>query len=71
MVHKISINEAAAPKEWVAFKRWHSAACKADPLSAEDRFRDMGYEVPVKPAKKGKAPITTEDDDKPVTDKVK
>lgn len=44
----VSINEAAAPKEWVAFKQWHAAACKADPLSAEQRYRKMGYKVPKK-----------------------
>ncbi len=65
-MHKVSIHEAAAPKEWVAFKRWHSIACKADPLSAEERYRKMGYKVPVKPAKKVK-----EDDNKPVKKKVK
>lgn len=52
---KFSINEAAAPKEWVAFKRYHGIACKADPLSAEERYRKMGYKVPVETTEEPKS----------------
>ena len=31
-----------APKEWVKFKRWHKLACHHDPLSAEERFEQIG-----------------------------
>ena len=44
----ISINKAAAPKDWGEFKRWYKAACSSLDLSAEDAYKSLGYKVPVK-----------------------
>ena len=46
------INVEAAPKEWVKFKKWHALACDTDSLSAEDRFKQMGYTIPKEEKKK-------------------
>jgi hypothetical protein len=40
-----SINTKFAPKKWSEFKRWHKAACPTDPLSAEERYKEMGYKI--------------------------
>jgi len=42
------INELVAPKEWSKFKRWHKVACTSDPLSAEERFIQIGGKIPKK-----------------------
>ncbi len=35
------VNAAAAPKTIGKFREWHKQACKRDPLSADDRFKQL------------------------------
>ena len=43
-----SVNPKAAPKEWTKFRRWHKAACTSDPMTATERFIDLGGVIPKK-----------------------
>lgn len=52
-----SINEKAAPKRWVKFRRWHKAACASDPLTSEERFKELGGIIPEKNVRKTNKPI--------------
>ena len=48
---KYNVNTKVAPKDWATFEPWHAKACKKDPLSAEERFKEMGGKVPKKESK--------------------
>ncbi len=48
MEGKFSINELAAPKDWKAFTRWHKLTCTSDPMTADERFAELGGVIPKK-----------------------
>jgi hypothetical protein len=45
------INEKLAPKKWSDFKKWHKLACHTDPLTAEERYVEIGGKLPAKDVK--------------------
>ena len=42
---KYSVNKKAAPTTLAKFKKWHKVCCKRDPLTAEERFIELGYKI--------------------------